>query len=74
MELDHVYLIGLVEDQLPSSTAKENGEHSREMQGNEELFCRPHSHTGSANVDRLKNVFGWSKNASRFLEGMGLVT
>jgi DNA helicase II / ATP-dependent DNA helicase PcrA len=32
MEFDHVYLIGLVEDQLPSWAAIKKGDKSREMQ------------------------------------------
>jgi DNA helicase-2/ATP-dependent DNA helicase PcrA len=72
MEFRHVYLMGLVEDQLPIWAAVKKGDNSLEMQ--EE---RRNCFVAITRVqDRLtlsfsKNVFGWPKQPSRFLTEMG---
>ena len=74
MEFDHVYLIGLVEDQLPSWAAIKKGEKSREMQEERRnCFVAITRTQETLTLTYSKKVFGWAKGASRFLKEMGLV-
>jgi len=74
MEFDHVYLIGMVEDQFPNYMASTNGDESTEMQ-EERRNCfvgitraqKTLTLTYSSMIDR------WEKAPSRFLYEMGLL-
>lgn len=74
MEFDHVYLIGLVEDQLPSWAAIKKGDKSREMQEERRnCFVAITRTQETLSMTYSKKVFGWAKGTSRFLKEMGLV-
>lgn len=74
MEFDHVYLIGLVEDQLPSWAAIKKGDKSREMQEERRnCFVAITRTQETLTLTYSKEVFGWKKAPSRFLKEMGLV-
>jgi len=73
-EFDHVYLVGMVEDELPSFQSKKKGDHSIEME-EERRNC-------FVAITRAKEVLtmtyserynGWSKQPSRFLYEMGVL-
>jgi len=74
MEFDHVYLIGMIEDQFPNYMASQNGDQSTEMQ-EERRNCfvaitraqKTLTLTYSSKIDR------WEKAPSRFLYEMGLL-
>lgn len=75
MEFGHVYLIGLVEDQLPSWSAVNKGEHSREMQEERRnCFVAITRTEESLTLTYAKSVQGYFKKPSRFLREMGLIT
>ncbi|MDU8945996.1 ATP-dependent helicase [Ovoidimarina sediminis] len=72
-EFDHVYLIGLAEDVLPSFQSVKAGENSAEME-EERRNCfvaitRAREWLCLSYADRYR---GWTKKPSRFLEEMGL--
>ena len=74
LEFDHVYLVGMVEDQLPSWAAVKKGNDSHEMR-EERRNCfvavtRAQETLSISYCDRLN---GWSKQPSRFLSEMGLI-
>ena len=74
MEFDHVYLVGMVEEQLPSWAAIKKGDSSREMQ-EERRNCfvaitRAQETLTLTYSDRIQ---GWSKSPSRFLLEMGVL-
>jgi DNA helicase-2/ATP-dependent DNA helicase PcrA len=74
LEFDHVYLAGLVEDQLPSWAAVKKGEHSREMQEERRnCFVAITRTQETLTVTYSQVVQGWRKTPSRFLYEMGLV-
>ncbi len=75
MEFDHVYLVGLVEDQLPSWSAVKKGDSSHEIQ-EERRNCFVAITRAQENLTLTysRKVFGWSKAPSRFLKEMQLVT
>lgn len=74
MEFDHVYLIGLVEDQLPSWAAIKKGIDSHEMQEERRnCFVAITRAQETLSLSYAKQVFGWSKQPSRFLYEMGLL-
>ncbi|MDC8449028.1 MAG: hypothetical protein LV473_11790, partial [Nitrospira sp.] len=74
MEFDHVYLIGLVEDQLPSWAAIKKGDKSSEMQEERRnCFVAITRTQETLTLTYSKEVFGWNKSPSRFLKEMGLV-
>lgn len=73
-EFDYVYLIGMVEDELPSFQSKKKGDHSIEME-EERRNC-------FVAITRVKEVLtmtysseynGWNKKPSRFLHEMGVL-
>lgn len=74
MEFDHVYIIGLVEDQLPSWTACKKGSQSQEMQEERRnCFVAITRAKESLTLSYSKCIFGYPKRPSRFLREMGLL-
>ncbi len=75
MEFKHVYLMGLVEDQLPSWAAVKKGDDSLEMQEERRnCFVAITRAQESLTMTFSGNVFGWNKKPSRFLSEMGINT
>ncbi|MBU1055241.1 MAG: ATP-dependent helicase [Proteobacteria bacterium] len=73
MEFGHVYLMGLVEDQLPSWAAVKKGDKSLEMQEERRnCFVAITRAQESLTLTFSAQVFGWSKQPSRFLGEMGI--
>jgi DNA helicase-2/ATP-dependent DNA helicase PcrA len=74
MEFHHVYLIGLVEDQLPSWAAVRKGDDSREMQEERRnCFVAITRTRQTLTLTHSLELFGWHKQPSRFLYEMGLL-
>jgi len=74
MEFEHVYLVGMVEDQLPSFQSKKKGDHSREMQEERRnCFVAITRAQSTLTLTYADMYFGRSKKPSRFLYEMGLV-
>ena len=74
MEFDHVYVVGLVEDQLPSWAAVKKGDDSHEMQEERRnCFVAITRAQESLTLTYSRTVFGWKKEPSRFLKEMELV-
>lgn len=72
MEFGHVYLIAMVEDQLPSWAAVKKGADSREMQEERRnCFVAITRTEDSLTMTFSARVFGWAKSPSRFLREMG---
>jgi DNA helicase-2/ATP-dependent DNA helicase PcrA len=75
LEFDHVYLVGLVEDQLPSWTAIKKGNDSRELQEERRnCFVAITRCQESLTLSYSDTFGGWRKRPSRFLFEMGLLT
>ncbi len=75
MEFGHVYLIAMVEDQLPSWAAVKKGPDSREMQEERRnCFVAITRTEDSLTLTYSQRVFGWNKAPSRFLREMGLIS
>lgn len=73
MEFGHVYLMGLVEDQLPSWAAVKKGDNSLEMQEERRnCFVALTRAQDSLTITFASEVFGWKKQPSRFLREMGV--
>ena len=73
MEFGHVYLMGLVEDQLPSWAAVKKGNNSLEMQEERRnCFVAITRAQESLTLTFSAQVFGWMKQPSRFLREMGI--
>ncbi|MDD2465361.1 MAG: ATP-dependent helicase [Simplicispira sp.] len=73
MEFEHVYLMGLVEDQLPSWAAVKKGDSSLEMQEERRnCFVAITRAQESLTITYSAQVFGWAKQPSRFLGEMGI--
>ena len=73
MEFGHVYLMGLVEDQLPSWAAVKKGDESLEMQEERRnCFVAITRAQESLTITYSAQVFGWTKQPSRFLREMGI--
>ena len=73
-EFHHVYLIGLVEDQLPSYWAVKKGPDSHEIQEERRnCFVAITRVQSSLTLTYSEEVFGWHKSPSRFLKEMELV-
>lgn len=73
MEFGHVYLMGLVEDQLPSWAAVKKGDESLEMQEERRnCFVAITRTQENLTLTFSSQVFGWSKQPSRFLAEMGI--
>lgn len=74
MEFDHVYLVGMVEDQLPSWGAIKKGTDSREMQEERrDCFVAITRAQESLTLTYAARVQGWPKQPSRFLHEMGAI-
>jgi len=73
-EFDHVYLIGLVEDELPSFQSKQKGDRSPEMEEERRnCFVAITRAKKTLTLSYAKNYRGWPKKPSRFLFEMGLL-
>jgi len=73
MEFKHVYLMGLVEEQLPSWAAVKKGNDSIEMQEERRnCFVAITRAQESLTLTYSAKVFGWKKQPSRFLTEMGI--
>lgn len=74
LEFKHVFLAGMVEDQLPSWAAVKKGEQSREMQEERRnCFVAITRTQESLTLSYSARMWGWSKQPSRFLREMGLL-
>jgi DNA helicase-2/ATP-dependent DNA helicase PcrA len=74
LEFDHVYLAGLVEDQLPSWAAVKKGPDSREMQEERRnCFVAITRAQESLTLTYSQTLQGWRKAPSRFLAEMELI-
>ena len=74
MEFAHVYLAALVEDQLPSWAAVKRGDDSHQMQEERRMcFVGITRAQNSLTLTYSSEVFGWSKEPSRFLGEMELL-
>lgn len=72
MEFNHVYFVGLVEDQLPSWAAIKKGDDSREMQEERRnCFVALTRAQETLTLSYSASVMGWLKRPSRFLSEMG---
>ncbi len=72
-EFQHVYLAGLVEDQLPSFYAKQKGDDSREIEEERRnCFVAITRVQTSLTLTFADSYFGWEKEPSRFLYEMGI--
>lgn len=73
MEFGHVYLMGMVEDQLPTWTAIKKGDNSPEMQEERRnCFVAITRAQESLTMTYSTNVFNWDKRPSRFFNDMGI--
>jgi DNA helicase-2/ATP-dependent DNA helicase PcrA len=73
-EFDHVYLIGLVEDELPSYQSKKKGPSSSEMEEERRnCFVAITRTMKTLTLSYAMNYWGWPKKPSRFLSEMGLL-
>ncbi len=73
-EFDHVYLIGLVEDELPSFQSKQKGNSSPEMEEERRnCFVAITRTIKTLTLSYAERYRGWPKKASRFLFEMGLL-
>lgn len=71
LEFRHVYLVGLVEEQLPSWAALKKGNTSHEMQEERRnCFVAITRVQESLTLTFSEEVFGWRKKPSRFLKEM----
>ena len=74
MEFGHVYLVGMVEDQLPSFQSTKKGNNSIEMQEERRnCFVALTRTQVSLTLTWADEYFGWSKRPSRFLGKMGVI-
>lgn len=72
MEFKHVYLIGLVEDELPSYYARKKGDQSDEMrEERRNCFVAITRAEESLTLTFSTSYFGYQKAPSRFLREMG---
>jgi len=73
-EFHHVYLIGLVEDELPSFQSKQKGDNSPEMEEERRnCFVAITRTIESLTLSYAKEYRNWSKEPSRFLLEMELL-
>ncbi len=73
-EFDHVYLIGVVEDEIPSYQSKQKGADSSEMEEERRnCFVAVTRTIETLTVSYAMKYFGWSKKPSRFLFEMGIL-
>ncbi len=73
-EFEHVYLIGLVEDELPSFQSKRKGDRSPEMEEERRnCFVAITRTIKTLTLSYAERYRGWPKKPSRFLFEMGLL-
>ncbi|MEA3031421.1 MAG: ATP-dependent helicase UvrD/PcrA [Sphingomonadales bacterium] len=73
LEFSHVFLAGMVEDQLPSWAALKKGDESREMQEERRnCFVAITRAQETLTLTYSSRLWGWGKQPSRFLREMGL--
>ncbi|MDV2496577.1 MAG: ATP-dependent helicase [bacterium] len=73
-EFDHVYLIGLVDDELPSFQSKQKGDDSPEMEEERRnCFVAITRTIETLTLSYAEKYRGWPKEPSRFLFEMGLL-
>lgn len=73
-EFDHVYLIGLVDDELPSFQSKQKGSNSPEMEEERRnCFVAITRTVKTLTLCYAKKYNDWPKKPSRFLYEMGLL-
>lgn len=73
-EFDHVYLIGLVDDELPSFQSKQKGKNSPEMEEERRnCFVAITRTIRTLTLSYAERYRGWPKEPSRFLFEMGLL-
>jgi DNA helicase-2/ATP-dependent DNA helicase PcrA len=74
LEFKHVYLVGLVEDQLPSWAAAKKGPESREMQEERRnCFVAITRAQDTLTLTYSNRMWGWNKQPSRFLREMAVL-
>ena len=74
LEFQHVYLVGMAEDQLPSFQSKKAGDDSREMQEERRnCFVAITRAVETLTMSYGQRYNGWRKQPSRFLFEMGLL-
>ena len=74
MEFRHVFLIGLVEDELPSFHAKKKGDSSEEMrEERRNCFVAITRAEETLTLTFADAYYSWTKQPSRFLTDMGLL-
>ena len=74
MEFEHVYLIGMVENQLPSWHAVKSGDESQKMkEERRSCFVAITRTQKTLTITHSKQTFGYSTVPSRFLQEMELV-
>ncbi|MDR4651643.1 MAG: ATP-dependent helicase [Nitrosomonas sp.] len=74
LEFQHVYLVGMAEDQLPSFQSKRSGDDSREMQEERRnCFVAITRTIETLTMSYSEKYNGWRKKPSRFLFEMGLL-
>ena len=70
-EFDHVYLVGLAEDQMPSFQAKKKGDSSPEMEEERRnCFVAITRTKETLTLTCARRYFGYAKAPSRFLAEM----
>lgn len=73
-EFAHVYLIGLVDDELPSFQSKQKGDRSPEMEEERRnCFVAITRASETLTLSYAQRYRGWRKQPSRFLTEMGLI-
>jgi DNA helicase-2/ATP-dependent DNA helicase PcrA len=73
-EFDHVYLVGLVDDELPSFQSKKKGDRSPEMEEERRnCFVAITRTMSTLTLSYAEKYRGWPKKPSRFLFEMGLL-
>ena len=73
-EFDHVYLVGLVEDELPSFQSKQKGDSSPEMEEERRsCFVAITRSMKTLTLSYAETYRNWAKEPSRFLYEMGLL-
>ena len=74
LEFGYVYLVGMVEDQLPSFHSIKKGPLSREIQEERRnCFVAITRAESTLTLTYANSYFGWRKEPSRFLREMGLI-
>ena len=73
-EFDHVYLMGMVEDELPSYQSIKKGDHSPEMEEERRnCYVAITRAIKSLTISYAQQYRDWKKQPSRFLFEMGLL-